>query len=511
MAASHAPIESDRTDPDPEAKAADPMATTEKPRPRAVLLGVQLNTTSDGDFRSSLDELDRLATTLGFEVVGRVTQRRARLAPSAVVGTGKLMELASWTGGTGLVQGKADGKDRDESEDDGDEAHAGAEHDEELDDLARARARAAARRASNPSEALESDEEEWYDDATIGIPAATIVLVDQDISPSQARNLERATGVEVLDRTAVILAIFQRHARSREARLQVEIARLEYMAPRLRETGGGRDRQGGGIGGRGAGESASELDRRKVRDRIAELRQELAAIERESGTRRKRREDVNTVALVGYTNAGKSSWMRALTGSGVLVEDKLFATLGTTVRLLKPETATRVLISDTVGFIKHLPHDLVASFRSTLDEARDCSLLLHIVDASDPAFQSQIDVTREVLASIGADESPHLIVLNKADRLDELTRARVTKAFPDALLLSAHDPEDVATLRASILAFFERDLEEAELLVPYSASRVVAQAHALGNVLAESYESEGVRLRVRASPSALAKLRAELT
>lgn len=477
------------------------MTTTDKPRPRAVLLAVQLPAMSDGDFRSSLDELERLATTLGFEVVGRVTQRRTRLAPGAVVGSGKLKELADWTGGTGIIQGKVGGRgddeeDDEEDRDEGDDRPALRLVDDDESD------RAGADRRSEPGES-----------ASEGPPAeprATIVLVDQDITPSQSRNLERATGVEVLDRTAVILAIFQRHARSREARLQVEIARLEYMAPRLRETGGGRDRQGGGIGGRGAGESASELDRRKVRDRIAELRQELASIEQEAGTRRKRREDINTVALVGYTNAGKSSWMRALTGSGVLVEDKLFATLGTTVRVLKPETATRVLVSDTVGFIKHLPHDLVASFRSTLDEARECSLLLHIVDASDPAFQSQIDVTREVLASIGADESPHLIVLNKADRLDELTRARVLKAQPDALLLSAHDPADVDKLRARILAHFERDLEEAELLIPYSHARVVAQAHALGTVLSEKYEDEGVRVRVRARTSALAKLRAEL-
>lgn len=463
------------------------MTTTEKPRPRAVLLGVQLTTTGEGDFRSSLDELERLATTLGFEVVGQVTQRRSRLAPGAVVGSGKLRELADWTGGPGVISGKSDA-DADEDDENEDDADSDTATDGDPED----------------GKGSEGDP-----DAASG-PRATIVLVDQDISPSQARNLERATGVEVLDRTAVILAIFQRHARSREARLQVEIARLEYMAPRLRETGGGRDRQGGGIGGRGAGESASELDRRKVRDRVAELRQELAAIERESGTRRRRREDVNTVALVGYTNAGKSSWMRALTGSGVLVEDKLFATLGTTVRALKPETATRVLVSDTVGFIKHLPHDLVASFRSTLDEARECSLLLHIVDASDPAFQAQIDVTREVLASIGADESPRLIVMNKADRLDELTRARVLKAHPDALLLSAHDPADVARLHATILAHFERDMEELELVVPYASSRVVAQAHALGTVLSEAYEAEGVRLRVRASATALARLRSEL-
>ncbi len=462
------------------------MTTTEKPRSRAVLLAVQLPSMSDGDFRSSISELERLAKTLGFEVVGQVTQRRPRLAPAAVVGSGKLKELADWTGGTGITQAKIGGR-------------GGAEDSEDDDD------------ADDDDSASDADADEGPRDAGgAADPRATIVLVDQDITPSQARNLERATGVEVLDRTAVILAIFQRHARSREARLQVEIARLEYMAPRLRETGSGKDRQGGGIGGRGAGESASELDRRKVRDRVAELRQELASIEHEAGNRRKRREDVNTVALVGYTNAGKSSWMRALTGSGVLVEDKLFATLGTTVRVLKPETATRVLVSDTVGFIKHLPHDLVASFRSTLDEARECSLLLHIVDASDAAFQAQIDVTREVLTSIGADESPHIVVMNKADRLDELTRARVLKAEPEAMLLSAHDPADVDKLRARILAHFERGLEEVELFVPYAHSRVVARAHELGTVLSEKYEDDGVRIRVRAGAAALAKLRSEL-
>ena len=479
------------------------MTTTEKPRPRAVLLGVQLPSMGDGDFRSSLAELERLASTLGFAVVGQVTQRRTRLAPGGVVGSGKLKELADWTGGSGVIQGKIGGRSGKEDSDD-DDRDDGPEADNDARDRDDGSTDEGRSDETGDARGIHGDDERSRE------PRATIVLVDQDLSPSQARNLERATGVEVLDRTAVILAIFQRHARSREARLQVEIARLEYMAPRLRETGSGRDRQGGGIGGRGAGESASELDRRKVRDRVAELRQELASIEHEAGNRRKRREDVNTVALVGYTNAGKSSWMRALTGSGVLVEDKLFATLGTTVRVLKPETATRVLVSDTVGFIKHLPHDLVASFRSTLDEARDCSLLLHIVDASDPAFQAQIDVTREVLASIGADESPHLIVLNKADRIDELTRARVQKAHPDALLLSAHDPADVETLCARILLHFERDLEEVELLVPYAHSRVVVQAHELGTVLSEAYESEGVRLRVRASASALSKLRAAL-
>ena len=313
-----------------------------------------------------------------------------------------------------------------------------------------------------------------------------------------------------MDRSAVILAIFQRHARSREARLQVEIARLSYEAPRLREAGGGRDREGGGIGGRGAGESALELDRRKVRDRIAELRAELAAIERESGTRRKRRGEQSTVALVGYTNAGKSSWMRALTGSGVLVADELFATLDTTVRALQPETVPRILVSDTVGFIKKLPHDLVASFRSTLEEAREGDLLVHVVDASDPALAAQVEVTLAVLAEIGADATPRWMLLNKVDRLDAESRERLARQWPEALLLSARDPQDQAALRERIVAFFQRDRIEAELLVPYAKQRVVGEAHASAQVLAETHDEHGTRLRVRATPQALARLRAAL-
>jgi GTP-binding protein HflX len=336
---------------------------------------------------------------------------------------------------------------------------------------------------------------------------ASVVLIDHDVTPSQARNLERATGAEVLDRTAVILAIFQRHARSREARLQVEIARLNYMAPRLRESGGGKDRQGGGIGGRGAGESSIELDRRKLRDRVAELRAELQSIERDSSTRRKRREQQHTVALVGYTNAGKSSWMRQLTGSGVLVQDKLFATLDTTVRALQPESMPRVLVSDTVGFIKKLPHELVASFRSTLDEAREADLLLHVVDAADAAFPAQIEVTREVLDDIGA-QGPRLLLLNKIDRVDAARREVLRAENPDALLLSAKDPEDVARLHERIRSFFERDMVETELQIPYAQQKLVAEIHASCRVLAESHDEHGTKLRLRARPDVIARLRA---
>jgi GTP-binding protein HflX len=461
------------------------MPDTRAPRPRAVLLGVQLPDADDAEFASSLGELARLGKTLGLDVVGRVTQRRARLATGAVVGEGKLRELADWTGGTGVVPVGPPSARRaaaaEPEEADGSEEGAGGRPEAEADPGARP-----------PHE------------------RASVVLVDHDLTPSQARNLERATGAEVLDRTAVILAIFQRHARSREARLQVEIARLAYLAPRLRESGGGRDRQGGGIGGRGAGESSIELDRRKVRDRIAELRAELASIERDAGTRRKRRHEHATVALVGYTNAGKSSWMRVLTGSGVLVEDKLFATLDTTVRALHPETVPRILVSDTVGFIKKLPHDLVASFRSTLDEARDCDLLVHVVDASDPAFPAQMEVTREVLAELGADESPRLLLLNKADRLEPEARERLAREWPAAILASAREPADVARVRARILAAFERDMEEAELFVPYARQRVVGEAHASARVLEERHDEAGTWLRVRARPEVLARLRGGL-
>jgi GTP-binding protein HflX len=460
-----------------------PVKDAIRPRPRAVLLGVQLPDVSDADFASSLDELARLGKTLGLEVVGRVTQRRARLAPAAVVGAGKLRELARRTGGTGVVPVGPPGARR---------RAAGAEEEDEGEEEARDA-------EAEPGAAPEPPADR-----------AGIVLVDHDLTPSQARNLERATGAEVLDRSNVILAIFQRHARSREARLQVEIARLGYLAPRLRETGGGRDREGGGIGGRGAGESASELDRRKVRDRIAELRAELAAIERESGTRRRRRSDQPRVALVGYTNAGKSSWMRALTGSSVLVADELFATLDTTVRALQPESVPRVLVSDTVGFIKKLPHDLVASFRSTLDEAREGDLLVHVVDASDPSFPAQIEVTRAALAEIGAGESPCLVVLNKADRLDAAARERLAREWPGALLLSVRSPEDVATLRARILACFERDLVEEEIVVPYARQRVVGEAHAACRVVSETHDEAGTRLVVRARPEVIARLRAGL-
>jgi GTP-binding protein HflX len=340
-----------------------------------------------------------------------------------------------------------------------------------------------------------------------------IVLVDHDISPSQARNLEKATAAEVMDRTAVILEIFRRHARSRVAKAQVEIVRLQYMAPRMRETGAGKDRQRGGIGGKGAGESGLELDRRKLRDRIAELTGELASLAEEQATQRARRRDMNRVALVGYTNAGKSTLMRALTGSDVLVADKLFATLDTTVRTLLPESHPRILVSDTVGFIDKLPHGLVASFKSTLDEALEAGLLAQVVDASDPGFERQLEVTHEVLADIGASTIPRLIIFNKLDRVgDSAKEAAVAESllarWPDSLGMSARRSEDVAKLRERLIAFFVRDLVAGELRVPYDRQHLRGEIFASCEVLGERYLPDAVIFDVRAHPAVLERLHA---
>src|SRR3984893_18590344 len=263
----------------------------------------------------------------------------------------------------------------------------------------------------------------------------SLVVFDHELAATQLRNIKEATGVDVLDRPAVILELFSRHARTKEARLQVEIARIKYLAPRERARGR-NERKGGGPGEKGLGESAHALDRRQARDRISELRKELEEIHRDQGHRRRHREGQPKVAIVGYTNAGKSSIMRALTSSEVLVANQLFATLDTTIRALQPEIHPRILISDTVGFIRNLPHDLVASFRSTLDEALDASLLLYVVDSSDPAFRSQLVVTREVLAGIGAEGLPSLLVLNKIDLLETWQQNALKAEFPEALLMS---------------------------------------------------------------------------
>jgi GTP-binding protein HflX len=437
----------------------------------AVLVAVQLPGVSDEEHEASLVELGRLVRTLGYDVVATVSQRRDAPSAAAVLGEGKLKELGELTGGTGKVTSGAPQR------------------------KSKVRKRWEAERGESAHEdEPESDEE----DAS----RPKLIAVDHEISPSQARNLERATGVPVLDRTGIIVEIFHRHAKSREARLQVEIARLNYVAPRLRESGNSERQQG-----RGAGESALELDRRKIRDRIAELKEELEAIQKRDENRRHQRHGQLRVALVGYTNAGKSSLMRALTGSHVLVQDKLFATLDTTVRALHPETKPRILVSDTVGFIKKLPHDLVASFRSTLDEAHEASLLLYVVDAADPMHDEELAVTRAVLSEIGANAAPSFLVLNKCDLVDDAGRATLRADHPDAILMSAQDPRDVEKLRQTIVDFFEASMIEEEILVPYAEQKLVGEIYETARVVSEAYEEGGVRVRLKGLPAVVARLR----
>jgi GTP-binding protein HflX len=447
---------------------------TKPPVPRAILVGVQTPDVDDLAHAASLEELGRLVNTLGYEVVGTISQKRGEIDGATVLGKGRLEELARITGGTGVVGSMATprkSKARERFQDvDGNRPDA---------------------RETAPDPEMPSKPE--------------FVIVDHEISPSQARNLERATGAQILDRTGVIVEIFHRHAHSREAKLQVEIARLKYVSPRLRESPGAGRQQGSG-----AGESDLELDRRKIRDRLAELKQQLDDIQRDSDQRRSARRDQLRVALVGYTNAGKSSLMRALTGSQVLVADKLFATLDTTVRALQPETRPRVLVSDTVGFIRKLPHDLVASFRSTLAEALEASLLLFVVDASDPAHEAQLEVSRSVLHEIGADVVPSRLLFNKVDRVCEADHAALRSRHPDAILTSAKSPEDVAALRETIIAFFEASMVEEQLVLPYSKQGLLSDVYENARVLSEDYDAAGRIMQVRGLPGAIARLRRTL-
>lgn len=452
-------------------------------KPNAILVSVQLPGVTDLEHRSSLDELTRLVHTLGLNVVATVSQKRKALAGSSVVGEGKLKDIARWTGGTGVIPGftkhtSSIGVNEDVDVDIGDEFL--PDDDDNREDG-----------GPGPKSANEK---------------ADYVVFDNELTPTQSKNLEDALGAEVMDRTGVIVEIFHRHAKTPAAKAQVEIARLTYLTPRIRATGGG-DRQGGGIGAKGAGETQHELDRRRIRDRIAELRAEIERIHKEEALRRERRSEHMKVALVGYTNAGKSSLMRALTGSEVLVADKLFATLDTTVRTIYPETKPRILVSDTVGFIKKLPHDLVASFRSTLDEALDASLLLFVVDASDPSFRSQLETTRTVLGEIGATSVDSLLILNKDDRLSELEKTALRREFPEAVFLSTINPASVRRLRDICVKHFEKKMTDVSLEIPYAKSAAVAEIYSVMRVIEETHDDQGTKIKARGFPGEIERIK----
>lgn len=477
------------------------MQEQRKPRPKAILVGVQLPHMNTEDHEASLAELRRLVDTLGFEVVDVVSQRRDNLDAATVIGRGKLKEIAEWTPGSGVVPSSvpqhrkkraSEGEEDKEQEAEHQDASATDSDFVEISGI------------SSEEGVMDTSDELDEDSSEVTPSHVDLVIFNCEVTPTQLRNLERAMSTEILDRNGVIIEIFHRHANTREARLQIEIAQLKYLAPRLRMSSGkGGDRQAGGIGGKGAGETRHELNRRRIRDRIAELQQQLEAIAKEDAQRRERRSDVLCVALIGYTNAGKSSLMRRLTHDTTYVADKLFATLGTTVRVMQPETKPRILLSDTVGFINELPHELVASFRSTLDEARFASLIFHVVDASDPHFRTQIDVSLSVLEDLETLELPRRLVLNKIDQIEEDTLQALREEFPDALMISAHDPDDIVRVRKEILAFFEQDMIERAMHIPYAHGKWVGELHKTFRVLQTEHDAEGTWLLVRGKEDAL--------
>ena len=402
---------------------------------RVVLVGVWVEGTAEMA-ENSLRELALLAETAGSEVLEGLVQRRSRPDPATYIGSGKAAELRDIVIATG----------------------------------------------------------------------ADTVICDGELTPGQLRNLEEVVKVKVIDRTALILDIFAQHAKSRAGKAQVELAQLEYLLPRLRGWGGNLSRQVGGraaggvgIGGRGPGETKIELDRRRIRTRMAKLRRQLAEMSkgRDAMRAERRRHEVPAVAIVGYTNAGKSSLLNRLTGAGVLVEDALFATLDPTVRRAQTPGGRTYTLADTVGFVRHLPHQLVEAFRSTLEEVTDAGLILHVVDGSDPEPEAQIDAVRSVLREIGAQDIPELVVINKADAADELVLARLQRREPRSVVVSARTGFGIETLREAIETDLPGLARELRVLLPYERGDLVARVHERGEVLKQEYAAEGTVMHVR--------------
>ncbi|GAA1965473.1 GTPase HflX [Amycolatopsis minnesotensis] len=416
---------------------------------RVVLVGVWTEG-SAAQSEASLAELARLAETAGSEVLEGVVQRRIKPDPATYIGSGKVRELR---------------------------------------------------------------------DVVIATGADTVVA-DGELSPGQLRQLEEKLKVKVIDRTALILDIFAQHARSKEGKAQVELAQLQYLIPRLRGWGESLSRQAGGragganggVGLRGPGETKLETDRRRINKRVSKLRREIAAMDTIRETKRGRRvaNEVPSAAIVGYTNAGKSSLLNAITGAGVLVEDALFATLDPTTRRAETPDGRTYTLTDTVGFVRHLPHQLVDAFRSTLEEAADADLLVHVVDGSDPAPEEQVNAVREVLGEITQRRSeplpPELIVINKADAADELSLARLRHVLPGAVVVSARTEEGIGELVDIIAERLPRPEVVVDALVPYARGELVARVHADGEVLTEEHLEEGTHLKARVRPDLAAAL-----
>ncbi|MGN9914148.1 GTPase HflX [Phytohabitans sp. LJ34] len=414
---------------------------------RVVLVGVWTEGTIT-DAENSLTELAALAETAGSQVLEGVIQRRGRPDPATYIGRGKVDELGS------VVQSSG----------------------------------------------------------------ADTVICDGELSPSQLRNLEQRTKVKVIDRTALILDIFAQHAKSKEGKAQVELAQLEYLLPRLRGWGEALSRQtggsgrgggaGGGVGLRGPGETKLETDRRRIRTRISKLRREIKGMRTVRRTMRasRARKSVPAIAIAGYTNAGKSSLLNRLTGAGVLVEDALFATLDPTTRRAETPDGRVYTLSDTVGFVRHLPHQIVEAFRSTLEEVAEADLVVHVVDGAHPDPEEQVRAVREVLAEVGADALPELLAVNKVDAADEETLLRLKRTWPDAIFVSARTGRGIDELRAAIEARLPVPAVELRVVVPYERGELVSRIHRRGEVLSSSHTDRGTELHVRVDQALAAEL-----
>ena len=417
-----------------------------RPVERAVLVGLHGAGESTHDVDASLDELELLVDTAGSEAVGRVVQKRDTPDSATFIGRGKVNELKALT-------------------------------------------------------------------RTLDADAA---IFDDELSPAQQRNLEERLGVKVLDRTIVILDIFAQHATSREGKAQVELAQLSYLLPRLRGWGvalsrqaGGRVAGGAGIGTRGPGETQLEVDRRKINRRMTKLRGDLRDFEKTRRLKSKERErrSVPTVSLVGYTNAGKSTLMNRMTGAHVLVADQLFATLDTTARRLALPDHREVVLTDTVGFVRKLPTQLVEAFKSTLEDTLRADLLLHVVDASHPEAEAQILAVDRVLADIGADSMRRVLVLNKVDAADRDVVAGLKRQWGEAIVVSAVTGEGVDQLLDCIVELLPPHRRVVEALIPYDRAELVALAHRDGEVTKEEHRDDGTWIVAEVEASAGAALR----
>ncbi len=421
---------------------------------RVVLVGVWTEGTA-AEADASMVELAALAETAGSEVLEGLIQRRERPDPATYIGSGKAQELREMVLATG----------------------------------------------------------------------ADTVICDGELSPAQLTALEKAVKVKVIDRTALILDIFAQHATSAEGKAQVALAQMQYMLPRLRGWGESMSRQaggraggaGGGVGTRGPGETKIETDRRRIRERMSKLRREIKAMKQVRDTQRSRRRhsDVPSVAIVGYTNAGKSSLLNALTGAGVLVQDALFATLEPTTRRGQFDDDRPFVLTDTVGFVRHLPTQLVEAFRSTLEEVADADLLVHVVDGSDPAPLAQISAVREVISEVIAEHdsgpsdrrAPELLVVNKIDAAGDLALAQLRRALPEAVFVSAHTGEGIEALRQRMAQLVAPVDTAVDVVIPYGRGDLVARVHEHGRVQQAEHGEGGTRIRARVPAALAASLR----